>query len=118
MSLPTFKVRPFGLLYSTYYDWLSSRVSTIWEILEILKSESISLKFWLKIVSSQSLATQNTELPGVCQRDDQMARHLLSYKYFIRITFCALDPASNFQVTDFEFSCIFFMKFGSSFDLL
>ena len=26
-----------------------SRVSTIWEILEILKSESISLKFWLKI---------------------------------------------------------------------
>ena len=25
------------------------RVSTIWEILEILKSESISLKFWLKI---------------------------------------------------------------------
>ena len=25
------------------------RVSTIWEILEILKGESISLKFWLKI---------------------------------------------------------------------
>ena len=28
---------------------LYTRVSTIWEILEILKSESISLKFWLKI---------------------------------------------------------------------
>ena len=28
---------------------LHIRVSTIWEILEILKSESISLKFWLKI---------------------------------------------------------------------
>ena len=28
---------------------LDNRVSTIWEILEILKGESISLKFWLKI---------------------------------------------------------------------
>ena len=39
----------FQALFFLDFLQTQSRVSTIWEILEILKRESISLKFWLKI---------------------------------------------------------------------
>ena len=47
----TFNSDKLGGIDFTKFSKLTmcSRVSTIWEILEILKSESISLKFWLKI---------------------------------------------------------------------
>ena len=43
------RLLPSGPPWSQYRGSVPNRVSTICKILEILKSESISLKFWLKI---------------------------------------------------------------------